>query len=46
LDLAGDFVIEQGLFSHWQVWMVVAVLLESCAAILNRYGRGGGEATS
>jgi hypothetical protein len=46
LNWTGDFVIEHGLFSHWQVWMVMAGLLETCAAILNRYGRGGGEATS
>ncbi len=45
LNLTGKFAISGGLFSHWQVWMVLAVLLQTCAAALNRYGRGGsGEA--
>ena len=44
LNWTGEFVISHGLFSHWQVWMAMAGLLQSCASILNRYGRGGGEA--
>jgi hypothetical protein len=45
LKWTGEFAISRGIFSHWQVWIAMAGLLETCAAILNRYGRGGGEAT-
>jgi hypothetical protein len=41
LKWTGEFAITRGLFSHWQVWMVMAGLLQTCAVILNRYGRGG-----
>jgi len=44
LNLTGEFVIARGLFSHWQVWMVLAGILQTCASVLNRYGRGGREA--
>jgi len=27
------------LFSHWQVWMLIAVVLQSAAVMLNRYAR-------
>ena len=39
LNLTGQFPIAQGLFSHWQVWMALATLLQFCAIILNRYGK-------
>lgn len=35
-----EFAI-RGLFSHWQIWFVTAVLLHVTAGVLNRYGRGG-----
>lgn len=38
LKLTGEFGISTGLFSHWQVWMVFAALLQGCAWALNRYG--------
>jgi len=45
LNLTGQFAISGGLFSHWQVWIVLAAVLQTCASRLNRYGRGGrGEA--
>ena len=31
------FAIESGPLSHWQVWIGLSILLEGCAAILNRY---------
>jgi hypothetical protein len=43
LKLAGSFAISTGLFSHWQVWMATAILLEVCARVLNRYARNEDE---
>lgn len=40
LGLAGQFGIT-GVFSHWQVWIGLGVLLHGGAIILNRHGRGG-----
>ncbi|HLI84075.1 MAG TPA: hypothetical protein VKV17_09180 [Bryobacteraceae bacterium] len=40
LNLTGSFAIPSGLFSHWQVWMGTAVVLQVCSLALNRYGRG------
>ena len=46
LKWTGEFAITRGIFSHWQVWIAMAGLLQTCASILNRYGRGGsGDAT-
>lgn len=42
LKWTGEFAISRGIFSHWQVWIAMAGLLQTCASILNRYGRGGG----
>jgi hypothetical protein len=39
MGMAGAFVIT-GTFSHWQVWIAVAVALHLTASALNRYGRG------
>ncbi len=36
LNLTGRFAISDGLFSHWQVWLFVAGLLEAAAWALNR----------
>jgi hypothetical protein len=36
---AGAFVFG-GLFSHWQIWIALAVALHATASLLNRYGRG------
>jgi len=41
LNWTNSFAIPSGLFSHWQVWLGAAVLLQFCAHLLNRYGRGG-----
>lgn len=38
LRIAGQFFITDGLFSHWQVWMALAALIQSVAVVLNRYG--------
>jgi len=39
LSWAGKFAITSGVFSHWQVWMVLAVLLQVCSRMLARYGK-------
>jgi hypothetical protein len=44
LNWTNSFAIASGLFSHWQVWMGAAGLLQLCAHMLNRYGRGSDEA--
>ncbi len=40
MGMAGEFGIT-GLFSHWQVWMVLGAALTITSSVLNRYGRGG-----
>ena len=42
MKLAQAFAIREGLFSHWQVWVVVAIILEGIAIQLTRYGNSGG----
>jgi len=39
LGFTAGFVIASGLFSHWQIWVATAVLLEVCARVLVRYAR-------
>ena len=39
MGMAGAFVYS-GLFSHWQVWLGLALSLNASAFLLNRYGRG------
>jgi len=46
LNWTGSFAISSGLFSHAQVWLAAAALLQLCAHLLNRYGKGGDRATS
>jgi hypothetical protein len=36
----GGFAISSGLFSHWQVWLGGAAILQLCSYALNRYGKG------
>ena len=36
--------ISGGLFSHWQVWLAMGVLLHVAGPMLSRYGRGDGAA--
>ena len=46
LKWTNRFAIPTGIFSHWQVWLGGAILLQLCSRVLNRYGRGSDEATS
>jgi hypothetical protein len=41
LGFTAGFAISSGVFSHWQVWLAIAVLLQVCARMLNRYGKSG-----
>jgi hypothetical protein len=38
LKITNQFPIADGLFSHWQVWVSGAAVLQLCAVVLNRYG--------
>ena|SRR5271163_848263 len=38
LNITKQFPITDGLFSHWQVWVTGATVLQLCAVVLNRYG--------
>lgn len=44
IDESVRFAISGGLFSHWQVWLAMAVLLQIVGSMLARYGRGDGAA--
>ncbi len=46
LDWTDSFAIPSGFFSHWQIWMGAAVLIQLCSRALNRYGRNGGATAS
>ena len=38
IKATSQFPITDGLFSHWQVWVSCATLLQLFAVVLNRYG--------
>ena len=40
IGAAAPFALS-GLFSHWQVWMLLGVALHVASYALSRYGRGG-----
>ena len=42
LEIAGAFAISKGLFSHWQVWIAVALAVQFAAVWLQRSARRGG----
>jgi hypothetical protein len=42
----GRFAITEGFFSHWQVWLGAAILLQVCAHLLNRYAKSAETAAS
>ena len=46
LNWAGKFAIPSGVFSYWQVWLAMGVLLQVCSRILNRYGKDDDRAAS
>jgi hypothetical protein len=46
LNWTTRLAISRGFFSHWQIWMASAILLQLVATILQRHSRGGGAAMS
>jgi hypothetical protein len=46
LHLTRSFAIVSGFFSHWQVWLGAAIILQVCSRFLNRYSRTGDGAAS
>lgn len=42
LKWTGEFAIAQGLFSHWQVWIAVAIAVQLAALLLHRVARQSG----
>jgi len=46
LNWTNSFAISSGIFSHWQVWLVAAAVLQLCARALNRYGKNSDPAAS
>ncbi len=41
IQLATEFPINQGLWSHWHVWIAAALLSHLTSVLLNRYGKTG-----
>jgi len=39
MNLTSSFAITSGLFSHWQVWLAAAAILQICSRLLNRYAK-------
>ncbi len=39
LRWTSNFAIANGFFSHWQVWIAGAAVLEGGAIVLHRYGK-------
>ena len=37
LRWAGEFAIAKGIFSHWQVWIAVAIAIQFAAFLIHRY---------
>jgi hypothetical protein len=46
MNLTRSFAITSGFFSHWQVWLGVAVILQVCSRLLNRYSKAEDTAAS
>jgi hypothetical protein len=39
LKWTGDFAIRSGIFSHWQVWIALGLVVQFAAFLLHRYAR-------
>jgi hypothetical protein len=45
MNITRSFAIPSGFFSHWQVWLAAAVILQVCSRVLNRYSHSEEEAS-
>jgi hypothetical protein len=41
MNWTGSFAVSTGLFSHWQVWLGAAAILQLGAHLLNQYAKRG-----
>ena len=46
MNITRSFAITSGFFSYWQTWLGIAVLLQVCSRLLNRYSRADDTAQS
>ncbi len=47
LEWTGAFAIQSGIFSHWQIWVAVGIVLQFAAFLLLRFsGRDSGSGTA
>ena len=46
MSWTGAFAIPRGFFSHWQVWLGAALVLQLASHLLNRYARSAETAAS
>lgn len=44
IGIARTFAISDGMFSHWQIWVALAVLIQIGAVLLSKYGAGAARA--
>lgn len=43
MGMAGAFPLTSGIFSHWQVWFVIAAVLQTASLFFSRYGNAESE---
>jgi hypothetical protein len=41
LEWTDRFIVAEGIFSHWQVWMALTLALQVLESSLARFGHGG-----
>ena len=46
MNLTRRFAITSGVFSHWQVWLAAAAILQICSRLLHHYSKTEDTATS
>ncbi len=36
MNITGEFAISGGIFSHWQVWIAIGIVLQAAAIIISK----------